>query len=208
MSPNIAVSDDLSDKAKYPIEYHIAPKGNGKYHIASSGYAIEDPDKKNKMTLTKFDMTTDLTGLLIVLANKKLTPYTAVEKKAFDADENDVLPERRPNKLWSLSTVWEVMKDGGKKFVDAWTKKKDAAGKQELEHRLYQEYNIFRRLDGAFGGVLEFFDMNFLEDLADEAEPEAMEYGWKKIDSEYQQLIKFHHSYNVGLLNTSTSNRR
>ncbi len=52
-----------------------------------------------------------------------------------------------------------------------------------------------------FGGLLERFDLNVFDDLADEVESKAMEYGREKVNAQYEQIKKFHHSYNYGILN-------
>jgi hypothetical protein len=46
--------------------------------------------------------------------------------------------------------------------------------------------------------LLERFDLNVFDDLADETEAESMQYGWKKIEAQYNHLKKFHHTHNVG----------
>jgi hypothetical protein len=43
------------------------------------------------------------------------------------------------------------------------------------------------------------FDLNVLDDLADEDEAKAMDYPWEKINGEFEQLEKFHHSYNLSV---------
>ena len=47
---------------------------------------------------------------------------------------------------------------------------------------MFHEYNIYRRLQSRFGGILEHFDMDFLDDLADEKDANAMTYGREKIE--------------------------
>jgi len=70
---------------------------------------------------------------------------------------------------------------------------------------MFNEYNIYRRLEHKFGGVLEYFDMNFLDDMADHKETEGLEYGWKKIKADLEHIEKFHHGYNVNLMGEGES---
>jgi hypothetical protein len=60
------------------------------------------------------------------------------------------------------------------------------------------EFGLYRRLEKTFGGILEFWDQNFLEHMADKAELESIDYGRKKVEAEQKHLNGLHHSYNYG----------
>lgn len=203
-APNIAKSLDNDDKKQYDVDYTITKKWD-KYHIKSSGYAIDHQDEKGKKEkiLWAFETTTDLTGLLLIIANKKLIAYT--DKEINEGTKNDVVPTTRPRKLRSLGTVMEFIKGGGTSMIEAWKKRREESNKAELEYRMFHEFNIYRRLESKFWSILEQFDMNFLDDLADEKEAAWLEWGWKKIEWDFQQIDKFHHSYNVNLFGDGES---
>lgn len=190
-------------KEKYRVEYTIEKLGDT-YQVTSSPYFIDISDKqgKKKKETTKFDATLDLSGVLLLIASKKLEAKTQKEYILTQAEHpsDGVVPEKRYGwKSWrSLRTVLGVLKDGWKSIIDQWKKKLDETGKSELKYLLFQEANIYRKLDGIFWGALEFFDMNIFDDLAEEAEAEAMNYGFKKVEARYNYLKKFHKSYNYG----------
>jgi hypothetical protein len=61
---------------------------------------------------------------------------------------------------------------------------------------MFVESGIYRKADNIAGSILEFFNINALDDLADENESKVMNYGREKIKGELEQLKKFHHSHN------------
>gem|GEM_PF-6080508 len=67
----------------------------------------DKPDKK-ETKLQKFEITTDLSGLLLIIANKKLIPYT--QEELAQGEENGVIPDIRRKKRWSPSTVLDFIK--------------------------------------------------------------------------------------------------
>ncbi len=203
-APNMAKSLDKDDKKQYDVDYTITKKWD-KYHIKSSGYAIDYQDEKGKKEkiLSAFETTTDLTGLLLIIANKKLIAYT--DSEIDEGTKNDVVPTTRPKTRRSPSTVIEFIKGGGTSMIEAWKKRREDSNKADFEYKMFHEFNIYRRLEGKFGSILEHFDMNFLDDLADEKEAAWLEYGWKKIEWDFQQIDKFHHSYNVNLFGDGES---
>gem|GEM_PF-6520595 len=73
---------------------------------------------------------------------------------------------------------------------------------------IYNQFGLHRRLANTFGGVLEFFDMDFLDDMAGEQEEKGLDYGWKKIEAEFKYLDNFHHSANVNLLGEGSSKQK
>ena len=115
-----------------------------------------------------------------MIANKKLKPRTAEEVEY--GTENNVLPTTRPKKRRSVGRVRDFLKDGGSSMVEARKKKREDSSKKDFEYMMFHEYNIYRRLQNSFGGILEHFDMDFLDDLADEKEANGINYGREKIE--------------------------
>lgn len=196
---------DNKDKKKYDIEYTIERIWS-RYRVMSTGFeaAVPEGSWDKKTTVKKnirFDTTTDLTGVLLILWSRKLVPYTEKEYKNYKQwhPSDGIIPEKRytDRSLWSLRTVFSVLKWGGKKIADQWLKKLDETGKDELQYVLFQEKNVYRKLHNMFGGALEFFDMDIFEDLAEESEAESMNYGFKKIETYFKHLQNFHHSFNI-----------
>lgn len=201
---------DETGKKKGNIEYEIKKKSHGLYTITSTGYSVEidDPDSKEKKTkrvMTHFETTTNLEWLALIIANNKLTAYTDEEYQIHQAggEWGWVIPEVK-RKLWSLWTVYDFLKWWGKTLIEAFEKKREETGKEAFEHLMHTELNIYRRLEGKFGSFLEKFDLNFLDDIADEKEAAAEQkdwgHAWKKIEGQLNQLKKFHHSYNYGIV--------
>jgi hypothetical protein len=75
-----ATTDPKDKGKKYDIQYTITPQSYGKYKVESSEYYAKDKDNKNIETY--FSTVTDLAGMLLLIADKKLTPYTKQEKVA------------------------------------------------------------------------------------------------------------------------------
>ena len=195
-------------KNSYHVEYTIQKMWN-QYKVTSSPFSStlgKGKDGKPTEKNIKFETLTDLSGMLLILAGKKLIPYTDEEQKRMNETHpsDGIIPEKRysTGSVWSFNTVWNVLKWWGTKMIEAWKKKHDETGKEELEHVLFNQMNIYRKLQNNFWEILEFFDMDFLDDLADESEANSMEYGFKKIESHFNHLKKFHHSHNYGWLNS------
>jgi hypothetical protein len=192
---------------KYDVEYTIKKVGE-KYHITSSPYAADIvtkkwEEKKSTRENISFDTTTDLAGMLLILAGKKLKPYTKIdEENTAYADIKDGTVPTRSSKNRSFSTIWSVIKWWWKAAIE-WLKKKWWWDQEdELKQILFNEMNLYRKIsDGPIGKLLAGFDLDVFDDLADEAEASGMEYGWKKINGYYEQLLKFHPAWNTGVRN-------
>lgn len=205
VAPHVASSgkklgNGETDNQKHDVEYTVTyNKVSKDYHIASTWYAIDQVSDtwEKKKEVTYFETTTDLTGLLLLIANKKLKPRTSEEMEY--GTENNVIPTTRPKNRRSIGRVRDFLKDGGSSMVEARKKKREDSSKKDFEYMMFHEYNIYRRLQSRFGGILEHFDMDFLDDLADEKDANAMTYGREKIEWDYNQINKFHHSYNVNI---------
>jgi hypothetical protein len=215
IAPHQASSWEKWDKKKYDVEYTIKKSGD-LYHISSSPYAIDklnkdwSPEKDNSWNTIQeksvFEATTDLTGLMMIIANKKLLAYTKDQEEA--GIENNVIPTTRPKTWRSVWRVRDFVSGEGKHIVEAWKKKREETSKADFEYMMFNEYNIYRRLEHKFWGVLEYFDMNFLDDMADHKETEGLEYGWKKIKADFDHIEKFHHGYNVNLMGEGESKHK
>jgi len=197
---------------KYDVEYTIKKVGD-KYQITSSPYAADITEKKWEETIAKkenitFDTTTDLAGMLLILAGKKLKPYTQKEHETYSMSHpsDGIVPEKRRH-IRSLNTIRSVLKWWWSKIVEARQKKLKESGEDELKYVLFNEINIYRKLQNNFWWFLEMFDMDIFDDLADEAEANSMNEWFKKVESQYNQLRKFHKGYNYGGMLDGTSGK-
>lgn len=190
------------DGKEYLVDYSLKSLWRNRYRVTSSPYMVDIMDEKwksQKRTIA-FDTITDLSGVLLILAGKWLHPESETEFTLRQANDphGALLPQTRSAiTWWSLQTVMGVIKTGGKQLRDWWLKKLEESRQWELGHIVFQEMNIYRKLDNIFGAVLDKFDMNFLNDLAWEAEEKAMNYWFDKIEVVYKNLKSFHKSYNI-----------
>ena len=201
IAPQATIDAHNNSNKKYNIEYTIKKKWD-LYEIVSSPYAIditqwEWKNQKSKKENIIFETVTDMTWLLLILAWKKLTPYTKKEELAIDTDNIDTstLPTRSSRKR-SLSTIFTALKWWWKSIIDGLKKKRWEEQESEVKNLLFNELNVYRKLQWVFWWILWHFDLDVFDDLADEAEAESMDYGWKKIDGYYQHLSKFHPAWN------------
>lgn len=184
---------------KYYVEYTLEKAGD-KYRIKSTWYdaTVTGEDWKPKDIQTHFDLTTDLSGILLVLAGKNIAPYTPTEKESIQRQErwND-LPTT-PKKIRSLSTIRSVLKWWTKSVMDGLKKKRWENQEDEVKYLLFTEMNLYRKMSNwPLGQILEKFDLDIFDDLADDAESSAMDYNRKKIEWYLSHFKKFNLVYNA-----------
>jgi hypothetical protein len=185
-------------KKDYYVEYTVE-KVWDKYHVKSTGFDAEVPDKDSKKQIqTSFDITTDLSWVLLLLAGKNITPYTKKEKEVLKVQEWwDTLPQKE-KKIWSWSTLWPVLKGAKKSVIDGIKKKWWEKKEEELKYLLFTEGNLYRKMsDGPLWKLLWKFDLNAFGDLADEAEAGWMDYHRNKIKWYLDHFSKFNMVYNA-----------
>jgi hypothetical protein len=193
---------NIKDNDKnYLIEYTVE-KSWDQYHIKSSWYHAEKVNKKweKESIQVSFDMKTDLSWVLILLAWKNIAPYTSDEKKILTTEHGwETLPQK-DRKARSFSTLWAVLKSWGKSAIDGIKKKRWEKKEEELKFVLFNDMKLYHKLSAwPLGKLLWKFDLNVFSDLADDADAWGMEFGWKKIEAYRTQFEKFHPAYNAGV---------
>lgn len=168
--------------------------------MSSSPYSssYEDTDGNTHNHNISFSTKTDLAGMLLILANKKLVPHTDEEYELRTKQFGDETIPKKEGKMYSIRARWKVLSGMTKNAVEEIKKKIANDDEDDLKFTLFQEYHLLHRISSSWiGKTLDIFDYNVFEDMADDAEHQGMEYGWKKIESTRNDLAKYHPSYNV-----------
>ena len=107
--------------------YKVESLGWGKYRVTSSPYSTDvvDKDNKTKKENISFDTTTDMAGMLLILANKNLVPYTDKEYQEYkntSHTDTNLVPQKE-RKRYTFN-VWKSVLQGKFKDVVGAIKKK------------------------------------------------------------------------------------
>jgi hypothetical protein len=173
------------------IVYEVTKKWLNQYYIQSTWYG-------NEPEWHWFATTTTLDGLLLILWSKNATPYTDQEFWAWKSRSTaaGVLPAK--DKKWlSFSGIVTLLKGDFTKVADEFKKLRWEEKDKEMRHRIFVETGFYRRVDSWIGPILEYFDINAPDNLADADEKEAAEYPWWNINGTFEHLKAMHHSFNI-----------
>lgn len=124
--------------------------GNGRYTISSSAYCTEIAKDDGSRTTDNivFETTTDLTGLLLTLANRGLIPYTEEEYQNHtrtNPHDTSTIPQKE-RKTYDIRTWMTVLKGKFNDVVGAIKKKIGPDEEEDLRFTLFHETQFLNKL--------------------------------------------------------------